>query len=362
MLGCNLDGSLRVTNAGLRPDFPYRALPHLYALSQRTVRYIVYAQHNDGRSAVIKGPDDYDFRHIIADMREIRDAGMYVYASMSAAWPRWMSEGQPAYEMYHSWVSDPTTSDADLTWAGPDGSRWRLATPTERPCMWHPNIPHIDGAQVEAFSYAFASECADLIDYVGPDNERGGRAYWPPVQAPPYEVAYARAFDEVIIPFARGYRRGCTGGVATIVGPEADVESGIGYLCALEQERGYRVYDVLSHHPGYSWGSPYLEKALARSDEFMSTARKWALGRPIWSTEGWDFVADNGQMVDLFMESERRYPDLRGQFLFHPELVLFQDGARWNDKGFPFKLSAHGERWKRWVDGRETTKRRSVSK
>jgi len=354
MIGVNLD------HGTCKPHI----LNALYSLGIRVVRYIVYGQfNNDLTVAVIKGQDDYDFRATIDDLDTIRNTGpggMYTYANWCNI-PAFMSGGIPAYQMYQSWVADPHTPDADLVWAGPDGTRWRLATPVERPYMWLPNIPHVDPVMVESFAEAFAAECSNVIDYAGAGNEWGGRAYWPPVQAPPYEVAYQRAFDEVLAPFARGYRRGSTGGVATLVGPEADVESCFGFLCRLELERGYRVFDVLSDHR-YPWSDDYLSGALARSVEFMASARKWASGRPIWSTETID-SSENGQTPELFAESARLYPDLRAQFIFEPWQLFVDAGAgKWLDRRFDFRLSPQGLRFKAMTDdlARRTTKRRAV--
>lgn len=329
------------------------ALNALYKIGFRAVRYPI-----DG-ARVIKARDAYDLASITADLRTIRNAGMYAYANWTYV-PSFMSEGAPAYVPYQAWVSDPATSAADLIWAGPDGSRWRMATRIERPYMYLPNIPHIDAQLVEAFGYALASECSDLIDQVGSWNEPGGSAYWPPVQAPPYEVAYARLFDEVLAPFARGYRRGCTGGMATFIGPEADVESAISFLCQLEQDRGYRVFDALSFHP-YSWGSPFVEKAMARSDEFMATARRWAHGRPILGTEAWDYVTGgSGQMPEVFRASAEKYPDLRMQTMYEPQ-SLFIGGKPAFDRG-EFALNDQGKRMQTWIEGAGNSRRRAVNK
>lgn len=337
-------------------DVKLRRLPHCLDMLVRcgisAIRYTIDA------SKVIKARDAYDLAQAVADLRAIRDAGLWCYVQWGGL-PAFVSEGVPAYVPYQGWVSDPTTPPDKVQWTGPDGTKWRLATREERPYLYVPNVPHIDRSVVRAFTRACGEMFGDLADWFGNWNEPGGRVYWPPIQSPPYEEGYARLADEVLIPGAEGYRSAMPGGVATIVGPDADVESAVGFLGEIEQARKIRLVDVWAVHL-YAQGPPFLGNALRRTGEFMATACKWAAGRPIWDTESWDFeIASAQEYIRFLLECDVRWPDIRAHFIYRPQ-QLFVDGEHaWKTKGETLVPNSGWYAMQAYIEGR-TTKRRAV--
>lgn len=299
-----------------------RALDSLYEMGNRAVRYWI-----DG-SKVIRAHDDYDLTQVITDLERIRNSGHYAYANWGSV-PAWMSEGKPTYLPFGCWVpwktGDPEKRDgtpAELA----AGGGWRFARPSEKPYCFPPNCPAIDSAEVEAWTYALASECSDLIDWFGQFNETDQGDFWPPISELPYSKGHRQLVEQVLIPGARGYRRGATGGVAMIVGPECATAGGLMELLKIEREMGARLFDVLSGHL-YSWTDTYPGNVYERAADFLTHVDD----RAFWNTES---DAKNGGMtgdwVAAYVEMRRRFGDrIRAHFRYAPWAYFEGGEAAW---------------------------------
>lgn len=321
----------------------------LYNMGVRAVRYWING------AAVIKARDAYDFSQVEADLRTIRDSGLYVYANWSSV-PAFMSEGVPAYLPLGCWVPRKVTDpEPNLDPSqGPGG--WRFARPDEKPYCHMPNVPDIDDQQVEAFTYALGSELSDLIDWFGDGNELEIRDFWPPIADPDYKgVGYTRYLNQVHRPSIRGYRRGCTGGAAVIVGPECATAGGLRMLLELEREKDMRLWDVLSGHL-YPWDGQFPGDSYERAADFVNVMRQLGEGRPFWDTES---DGPNPAYVDRYVELRKRHGDLiRGHFRYAP-WRWFEESEEEFNKGHATP-NAEYRRMKQILKGETPKRRRAV--
>lgn len=272
-----------------------RLLDLLYTLGVRAIRYSVNG------AQVIKARDDYDFTRIVNELLMIRRSGMYTYLNWNSL-PAFMTENVPAYTMLGCWVpwkeGDPEQN------LDPEHGNWRYARPDEKPWCHMPNVPAVDTQQVEAFTYALARECSNLIDWFGNWNEPDLRDFWPPIADPNFkDVGYTRLIEQIHIPATKGYKRGCTGGAALIVGPENATAGGLRMLLELERDMGLRLWDILSGHL-YSWTGQFPGDSYERTADFVHVVDELGEGRPFWDTETDDRT---GNYVDWYVEQQKQF-------------------------------------------------------
>lgn len=333
------------TNINATPAIPPKALDLLYKAGIRAARLWVNGEE------VIKARDSYDFSSTIAAVKRLRDAGFFVYANWSGI-PAFMSENLPAYGPFSCWVEWKPGDPEPYEMGG--AGRWRFARPSEKPYCHMPNVPNVDAQQVEAFTYALASETGGDVDWFGSGNEYDLRDFWPPIADPDYKnVGYRRAVEQVFAPAARGFRRAMPGGAVQLIGPESATAGGMGMLCELEEEMGLRLFDVLSGH-FYAWG-PWPENAYERTEEFITVWREHGHGRPLWNTEN-DSKGAPGY-VDWLKETTRRHGDTIGaHFRFEP-WRWFKGGAdEWNAGRFVPNQDYRDLQV--WLEGGSTIKKR----
>lgn len=328
---------------GVKP----KLLDLLYDLGVRAVRYSING------ASIIKAPDAYDFNLITSELITLREAGMYAYVNWNSL-PAFMTGGVPAYTMLGCWVpwkeGDP---EPDLD---PVHGHWRLARPEEKPYCHMPNVPDVDTQQVEAFTYALASELSDLIDWFGNWNEPDLEDFWPPIADPNYKgVGYTRLINQIHIPGTRGYRNGCTGGAAMVVGPESATPNGMRMLLELERESGLQLWDVLSGHL-YSWTGEFPGDSFQRTSDFLAVVEELGKGRPFWDTETDDRT---GNYINWYILQRALFGDRIRAHFRHQSWSWMEGGeAEFNNQ--KYVPNAEYYRMQRVLAGIEEEKRRAV--
>jgi len=320
-------------------------------------------------SILIEAPYRYNFPlRLDRDIEILTKLGFKILINPMWA-PAHMSEGKPAYREYVYGCSIYDKGDSK-GWRYADRCAWVEGTPPpthpwdqipgacgkeasddrhravgatlptsmdhhlfkpEKPYCLHPDIPHIDKAQMSAYGVALAERYGSIVSWWSIWNEPGGGWYWPPVSQPPWELAFERLVDEVWVPFVGGVRSVIPD--AFFVGPDAESPGAMHFFSEAAAKVGLKV-NALSGHLYAQGGLPFPDGVVTELDRpggWLEVARQWSDGT-LWNTEYGEQSSET--MVSGTRFLVERYP----QVTAHTPLVpgqWFEGGeAAWNEGRF----------------------------
>lgn len=302
---------------------------------------------------LVRSDGTFDFAYYDASMAAFRAAGLKVL--VSAMWlPRQWTNGNP--------INEPFAA----VWK--DGVGWYDWTPEERPWLFPPYPEkQFNSEAIFACAAALAERYGPDVAYVSCWNEPDIRHFYPQKDAPPsYLEALRPLYEQVVIPFIRGWRSKWPGVI--FVGSDSSSPGNLDLFLRLEAEHvndpTWPKYERIAYHvypDGDEWKGPIgdprdqtIAVSLKRIGDYQNVIRRYPAHRntPQWVTE---YANEYPDPVTWTAAIRRAFPQIVGTFPYKCS-QWFQGGDPAWDAG-RFEPNENYRRMHALIHG---TKRRAV--